>query len=402
MNSKFASRVSQLVFNPTSQSSGKDVLVYIYLQGGMDGLNVVVPYGDVFYYYTRPTLRIQLPYLKDNKSVIDLDGYFGFHPSLAPLKRFYDDGSLAIVHAVGMPDVTHSHNQALNHLESGSISQLPNPSGWIGRHLNTKIPAKPTPLRAVSFGSTLSGTLRGAQSAVTLQSLDSFGLSGRVADQATYQNYLQSLYQSPSAAAQLSQTAGETQQVLGLLDQMNTLDYSTSNYVNYPQSTFGKALADTYTLINANVGLEVACIEMGGWDNHIQEGTIYGDLSRQLDELVQGITAFVSDLGSRMEHVLIMTVSEFGRRVAENNSSGTDHGHGNAMFLMGGGVLGGKVYGTWPTLAPNKLVGSGDLAVTTDYRDVFAEVLKNRMGNPNAAAIFPDYTPKPVGATRPL
>jgi uncharacterized protein (DUF1501 family) len=403
MNSKSASRIRKLYFNPAVQKSGPDVLVYIFLQGGMDGLNVVVPYGDVFYYYSRPTIRILQPYLKIPKSGIDLNGYFALHPALAPLKRFYDDSSMAIVHAVGLSDPTHSHNQAQYNLESGLDAQTAITTGWLARHLASKQVSKPSPLRGVSFGSTLAGSLRGGQSTVALQSLSSIGLTGRVQDQAEYQNYLQTFYQmSGINNSSLTQTADQTQQVLEVLNNINSLDYASSKFINYPQSSFGRALADAYLLINANIGLEVVCLEMGGWDTHVDEGTVYGNLNRQLSDLAQGIAAFMDDLGERKKNVLIMTVSEFGRRVTENDSHGTDHGYGNAMFLLGGGVAGGKIYGKWPTLAPAMLVGPGDLAVTTDYRDVFAEVLKNRLGNPNVASVFPNYTPKPVGVTIPL
>jgi uncharacterized protein (DUF1501 family) len=216
-------------------------------------------------------------------------------------------------------------------------------------------------------------------------------------DQNDYLNNLQSLYQADGNKYGMQQAGSEVSAVLKTLNGLKKLDFASPNYMAYPQSHFGQTLLDIIQIINADVGLEVVCLEMDGWDTHADEGSITGMLNRQLLDLAQGLSAFAADLGDRLKNVLVMTVSEFGRRVRENGSHGTDHGHGNAMFLLGGGVLGGKVYGTWPTLAPDKLTVNGDLALTTDYRDVFAEVLQNHLGNPNLASVFPDYTPRSVG-----
>jgi uncharacterized protein (DUF1501 family) len=392
---------SQMIFAPAGQATSGNVLVYISLLGGADGLNMVVPVGDRNYPAYRPTIKILEPSLHDPRSGINLDGYFALHPTLAPLERFYQDNKLAIVHAVGLPDLTHSHYVAMDNLARGSMNDRSITTGWLGRHLVSKTPEKLTPLRALGFGPTLPGVMRGFESAVTLQSIGNFSMTGRLQDQADYLNHLQLLYQMGGNSFGLPQAAVEVQPVLGALNKLKSLDFVSSNYLSYPQSRFGQMLLDTIQIINADIGLEVACLEMDGWDMHSDEGSINGGLNRQLLDLIQGLTAFATDLGDRLKNVLVMTVSEFGRRVRENGSHGTDHGHGNAMFLLGGGVAGGKVFGTWPTLAPDKLTATGDLAVTTDYRDVFSEVLQVHLGNPNLAAVFPDYTPKPVGIFKP-
>ena len=402
MTTKVISTIRKMFFAPAGQAARGDVLVYIFLHGGADGLNMVVPVGDRFYPYLRPTIKILEPARRDVKSGIDLNGYFALHPALAPLKPFYQDASLAVVHAVGLPAPTHSHFDAQANLERGSLDSKAITTGWLGRYLASKKTDNPSPLRAMSFAPILPAALRGPEPVVALQSLDSFSMTGRLQDQNEYLNYLQSLYQTPGDNWGMHQAADEIQQALSTLGKLKKLDYASSNYIAYPQSRFGQSLVDTIQLIHADIGLEVVCLEMGGWDTHAGEGSINGTMNRLLLELGQGLAAFATDLGDRMKNVLVMTVSEFGRRARENGSHGTDHGHGNAMFLLGGGVAGGKVYGTWPTLAPDKLSGAGDLAVTTDYRDVFAEVLQNRLGNPSLVSVFPDYTPKPVGVFKPL
>ena len=397
MTEKLINKIGNTLFSTTSQASQENVLVCIFLRGGADGLNMVVPVGDRFYYYLRPVIRILEPGWKNPKSGIDLNGYFAFHPALGPLKQFYKSSNLAIIHAVGLPSDTHSHFEAQANLESGTVASFATADSWLARHLASKAVSNPSPLRAVAFSSVSPGLLRGYQSPAAFQSLSSFRMNGRLQDQIEFQNQLQTLYNGSGKDLGMPQTVIETQKILDTFSKINMFDFASSKYINYPQTPFGRALAETYELINASLGIEIVCLDMDGWDTHADEGSISGILSRQLVELGQGLTAFVSDLGNRMKNVLIMTISEFGRRAAENASHGTDHGHGNAMFLLGGGVQGGKIYGNYPTLSPDKLYGPGDLAVTTDYRDVFAEVVQNWLGNPNLASVFPDYAPASIG-----
>jgi uncharacterized protein (DUF1501 family) len=399
---KAFNKLNKNLFSSAGQNPSGNILVTIFLRGGADGLNMVVPVGDRFYYYIRPRIRIVEPSWRSPKSGVDLNGYFALHPDLAPLKQFYKDSSLAVVHAVGLPNDTHSHSEAQDNLEHGTVLSSTVSTGWLARHLASKKVSTPSPLRAVGFSTILPGLLKGYDSTAAFGSLSSFRMSGRLQDQVEYQNYLQTLYNSAGENLGLHQAFSETRQVLSTLNNINMFDFASTRYVDYPQTAFGKSLAETYELINANVGLEVVCLEMGGWDTHANQGSISGTMSRLLLELAQGLNTFVTDLGDRMKNVMIMTISEFGRRAAENGSHGTDHGHGNAMFLLGGGVAGGKVYGSYPTLAPDKLYGPGDLAVTTDYRDVFAEVVTNWLGNPDLASVFPGYTPRPVGVIKTI
>ncbi len=397
---KFFKKTNQAGLSSAGQAANGNVLVTIFLRGGADGLNMVVPVADDYYYYLRPRIRILEPGWRSTKSGKDLNGYFALHPSLAPLRPFYQDGSLAIVHAVGLPSDTHSHTEAENNLVRGTVVSNQVSTGWLTRHLASEKSDAASPLRAVGFGSILPGLLSGYDSAAAFQSFSGFRTNGRGADQQIFQNYLHPLYKNTGANLGMPEAVNETQQVLNTLDKLSLFDFASSRYVDYPQSIFGKSLAETYELLNADVGLEVICLEMAGWDTHAEEGSIRGNMSRLMDELSQGLAAFAADLGPRMKNVLIMTMSEFGRRAYENDSHGTDHGHGNVMFLLGGGVAGGKVYGQYPTLAPDKLVGPGDLAATTDYRDIFAEVVSKWLGNPDLASVFPGYTPKDLGVLK--
>jgi uncharacterized protein (DUF1501 family) len=384
----------------SSKSANGNVLVCISLRGGTDGLNMVVPVADNYYYYLRPRIKILEPGWRSTKSGKDLNGYFAFHPSLAPLTPLYQDGSLAIVHAVGLPSDSHSHIEAQKNLERGTVDASLETTGWLARHLASEKSDAASPLRAVGFGPILPGLLNGYETPAAFQSLNGFRSNGRGQDQLIFQNYLQTLYTGSGQNLGLPQAINETQLVLNTLDKLDLFDFSSSRYVDYPQTSFGKSLAETYELLNADLGVEVICLEMGGWDTHADEGSIRGNMSRLLDELSQGLVTFTADMGARMKNVLILTMSEFGRRAYENASHGTDHGHGNVMFLLGGGVAGGKVYGKYPTLAPDKLYGPGDLAATTDYRDIFAEVVRKWLGNPNPASLFPNYTPNEIGVLK--
>ncbi len=397
---KLFKKANQVGLSSTGQAPNGNILICIFLRGGTDGLNMVVPVADNYYYYLRPRIRILEPGWRSTKSGKDLNGYFALHPSLAPLRPFYQDGSLAIVHAVGLPSDTHSHTEAQNNLVRGTIDSNQVTTGWLARHLASEKSDAASPLRAVGFGSVLPGLLSGYDSTAAFQSFNGFRTNGRSQDLQIFQNYLQTIYKGAGANLGMPQAINETQQVLNTLDRLDLFNFASSRYIDYPQSTFGKSLAETYELINADLGLEVISLEMAGWDTHADEGSIKGNMSRLMDELSQGLAALVADLGPRMKSVLIMTMSEFGRRAYENASHGTDHGHGNVMFLLGGGVAGGKVYGQYPTLAPNKLVGPGDMAATTDYRDIFAEVVSKWLGNPDVASVFPGYTPKDLGVLK--
>jgi uncharacterized protein (DUF1501 family) len=396
------SKISEVFFAPAQQAVKGDVLVCIFQRGGMDGLNVVVPLGDSDYYRLRPTIGIQEPKPGDASTALDLDGFFGLHPALSPLLPLYQQGSLAAVHAVGLPDPTHSHFDAQDNLERGTLTTRNVASGWLGRHLAAKKAEGVSPLRAVGFGPMLPSALRGPQPAVALQSLQDFHLTGRLPDLSAFQQSLTSLYTSPDQDSLLRSTAEEIQAVIEVLGRVHVSNYQPANGAAYPQNGFGGTLKQTAQLIKADVGVEVICIDLGGWDTHANEGGLDGVLDKLLADFGKGLASFYADMGDRMQNVLVVTMSEFGRRAQENASHGTDHGHGNAMLLLGGGVNGKKVYGQWPGLAAEKLDGPGDLAATSDMRDVLGEALQVRLQANDLGAVFPDYAPKPLGILKPV
>jgi uncharacterized protein (DUF1501 family) len=372
-------------------SDAHDVLVCIFQRGGADGLNVVVPAGDHDYYTNRPTLAIPQPGGQTG-AALDLDGFFGFHPALAPLKELYDDRALAVVHAVGSPDGTHSHFDAMDFMERGTPGSKTVPTGWIGRHLASMPSSNDSPFRAVGMGPLVQASLRGPVAATALQSIADFHLGGRrsqASDLARFQASLAALY---DGGGTLDPQAQDTFDAVATLAAANPGAYQPQNGATYPDSDFGRSLQQVAQLIRADVGLEVACVDLGGWDTHAAEGSATGTLARLLGDLAAGLAAFHTDLGDRMDRVIAVTMSEFGRRLHENASGGTDHGHGNCMFLLGGAVNGGRVYGRWPGLAPAQLAAPGDLAVTTDFRTVLAEVTERRLGNPHTDQVFPGFT----------
>ncbi len=389
------------VFSPQGVETPGDILVLVFQRGGMDGLNAVIPFTVSAYYDQRPTLAIPEPTSKDDLAAIDLDGTFGLHPALRPLKDLWDENELAIVHACGSPDPTHSHFDAMDYMERGTPGEKSLSSGWLARHLQTAAWENGSPFRAVGIGSMLPSSLRGPVPALALQSIAEFHLGGRIRNQALadFQAALSSLYQmTPSAGvtdfadmSELSSAAELTFDATGTLETAIQGEYQPENGVSYPESEFGQALLQVAQLIKADLGLEVAAVDIGGWDTHINQGSTEGEFSNLLSDLAGGLSTFYHDLGERSKRVTIVTMSEFGRRVSENGNAGTDHGHGNVMFLLGGGVNGGKVYTRWPGLSSEVLYGPGDLAITTDFRDVLGEIVRRRLLNDQLNEIFPAY-----------
>ena len=384
----------------------RDLLVCIFQRGAADGLNTIVPVGDSAYYANRPSIAIPEPAgggsAGGTSPAIDLDGFFALHPALAPLKPFYDDKALAAVHATGSPDPTHSHFQAMDYMERGTPGSQAISTGWINRHLQAAAAAGDgdvSPFRAVGFGTLLQASLRGPVPATALQSIADFHLRGNAGAVQTFQASLASLY---ADTTWLDAQGVETFNAVSALAAANPLAYLPRNGAQYPDSDLGLALRQVAQLSRASLGLEVACVDVGGWDTHHAEGGATGQLATLLGDLAAALAAFATDLGSQMQHVLVVTMSEFGRRVLENASGGTDHGHGNSMLVLGGGVNGGKVYGTWPGLAPGQLASPGDLQVTTDFRTGLAEIVDRRLLNSNLAAVFPGFqAPAYLGIVQP-
>lgn len=361
-----------------------DTLVCIFLRGGADGLNMVVPHGDESYYAYRPNLAIPRPDAAGSFKALDLDGFFGLHPSLAPLEPIYRAGDLAFIHAAGSPDETRSHFEAQAWMEQAGG---PAYTGWLARHLASLDTGNASALRAVSVDDMLPLSLAGAPQGIPLPALNAYQLPVPPQASGALEQMLQVIYGQPA-----DRLAAAGRQTLAALELMRQVTAVAPGRVVYPTHPFSQALQVTARLIQAEVGLEVAFINLGGWDTHAAQGSAEGQMPRLMGILAAGLAAFYADMQPRMGQITVVAMSEFGRRVAENNSSGTDHGHGNSLWLLGGHINGGQVYARWPGLNQEQLVGPGDLAVTTDYRDILGEVLRRRLNNPLLDQVFPDYT----------
>ena len=364
------------------------VLITIFQRGAVDGLNMVVPFGEPAYYAARPSIAIGPPGSGPGAAV-DLDGFFGLHPRLASLKPLYDARNLAVVHACGSPDPTRSHFDAQDYMESATPGVKSTPDGWLNRYLHAREHQKATPFRAVALAPQLPRSLQGLAPALAIGQIDRFGIrAGQNTDM------VQSSFEREYAAAAdraLNTTSRDAFNAIRMLKDADPQRYTPANGAEYPQSGYGLALKQIAQLVKANVGLEVAFAESGNWDHHANEGAATGQIANRLDDFGRGITALVRDLGDRMQDVVILTMSEFGRAVAENGSRGTDHGHGNAMMVIGGAVRGGKVYGRWPGLAREQRHDGRDLAITTDFRAVFNEVVRGHLGLQDTRTVCPGF-----------
>lgn len=373
----------------------RKVLVAVFQRGAADGLNIVVPFGDPEYYRLRPTIAVPPPSkaAEGGTVALDLDGFFGLHPALAPLRPVWEARSLAVVHAAGSPDPTRSHFDAQDYMESGTPGVKSTHDGWLNRALPPQA-AKRSPLRALAVGQTLPRTLRGGNAAVAVNNLRDFQVRGPVAA-----GPFQSMYEN--AFDSLLRTAGkETFDAVALLRSIEQQGYVPAGGADYPRGRLGDSLKQIAQLIKADVGVEVAFTDVGGWDHHVNEvgrQASEGQLANALSDFARSLAAFWRDLDDRMADVTVVTMSEFGRTARENGDRGTDHGHGNVMFVMGGGVRGGKVHGQWPGLAREQLYEARDLNVTTDFRDVLGELVSRWLGNKEVKTVFPGYAGRWVG-----
>jgi uncharacterized protein (DUF1501 family) len=374
--------------NAVQGASRKRTLVAIFQRGAADGLNIVVPFGENAYYVVRPTIAIPRPDSgAQEDSCVDLDGFFGLHPSLAPLKSIYDERHLAIVHAAGSPDPTRSHFDAQDYMESGTPGLKGTTSGWLNRAL---LPGEGrlSPVRAIALGPALPRTLRGQNDAIAIGNVNDFQVRSAPAADA-----FESMYDR-SGDTLLQGTGRETFDAIRLLQSFQKQTYQPTGGAEYPRTPLGNNLQQIARLIKADLGVKVAFADVGGWDHHVNEvgaRPSQGILANALRGFGQGLAAFWKDLGDRMESVVVVTMSEFGRTAKENGNRGTDHGHANAMFVMGGNVRGGKVYGQWPGLENEQLYEGRDLALTTDFRDVLGEIVYKHLGNQDLHAVFPGY-----------
>jgi len=388
--------LKRALYAADAPSPRKKILVAIFQRGAADGLNIVVPHGEKAYYDLRPTIAVPRPSAGGDSradAAVDLDGFFGLHPSLAPLKPLFDQQHLAIVDAAGSPDPTRSHFDAQDFMESGTPGLKATHDGWMNRAL-PKETGKVSPVRAVALGPTLPRSLAGDNAAIALQSIPAFQVRDPQAAAQFEQMYTQSKDPLLRAAGR------ETFEAVAILQSIQKQQYTPAGGAEYPRGRFGDSLRQIAQLIKSDVGVEMAFADIGGWDHHVNETgqrASEGQLANLLHDYGQALAAFWRDMGDRMADVVVTTMSEFGRTAHENGNRGTDHGHANCMFVMGGAVKGGKVYGRWPGLERDQLYEGRDLALTTDFRDVLSEMVSRHLGNPTLKGVFPGYQPKFLG-----
>ncbi|HEV2471459.1 MAG TPA: DUF1501 domain-containing protein [Chthonomonadales bacterium] len=391
----------------SSKTGGKKTLVCIFQRGAVDGMSMVVPHGDPYYYQHRIVGPGGIGIANTGPDgVIDLDGKFGLHPSLAPLKPIYDAGHLAAVQACGSPNATRSHFDAQDYMESAAPGDKAISTGWLTRALQC-CPEDRTKLRSLFQGVAMTGyvprSFQGDPHALAIPDFRTFGLTANARPKRPRWNApdagmigddvaaaFREMYDSDSGDV-LHGTGKDMFEAIRVVRQLNKVRYMPENGARYPGTAYGRALMQIAQLVKSNLGLEVGFAELGGWDTHVRQGGAQGQLSNRLREFSQGLSAFYTDLGDRMADVAVLTMSEFGRTARQNGNGGTDHGHATCFFAMGGEINGGKVLGEWPGLAPEQLNENRDLAVTTDFRDVFGELAQRHLGVARLAAVFPGY-----------
>lgn len=392
--------LKRLVFGqaPAVPDAGARTLVCVFLRGGADTLNLVVPYGDDGYYRNRPTLSIQHPSKSGEDASIRLDDFYAFHPRLKPLHAAFAEGRLGIVQAVGSDNPTGSHFEAQDQIEHGESYGRSLGGGWLGRHLRwrTASAGADSPLSAVAIGPTLPEALRGAPAASAFESIDEIQVPASTNGPAAVSKALAAMYATEVGV--LGQYGRETLELLKKVEALRGKPYIPAAGVEYPADSFGKGLREVARLVKVNVGLEVACVDLAGWDTHFFQGTTGGLLGNLAESLARGVAAFDADLAGHRDRVTTVILTEFGRRLYENGSAGTDHGRGFALMALGDRVNGGRVHGGWPGFEEDDLFpGPGGLKHTLDYRSVLSEILAGAMGNGATDKVFPNFTPQPVG-----
>jgi uncharacterized protein (DUF1501 family) len=374
------------------------VVVAVFQRGAVDGLSMVVPHADAEYYHARRSIAVARPVAGDPETAIDLDGHFAFHPALRPLKALWDARRLAVVHACGSPDATRSHFDAQDYMESGTPGVKSTPDGWLARGLQAVPAGNASPFRAVALGPQLPRSLRGDVGALAMSGLADFDVKSDAVPAAgavSARRGFESMYEQ-GVRDVLYGTGRETFEAVKILKAAAPRRLEPANGALYPRGPFGDSLRQIAQLIKADVGLEVAFADIGGWDTHAGQGNERGQLALRFAAFGEALAAFDRDLGHRMEDIVVLSMSEFGRTVRENGNRGTDHGHATAMLVLGGPVKGGRVYGTWPGLRQEQLYEDRDLAITTDFRHLFAEVAVRHLGVPTRAPLFPGFPVDPA------
>jgi uncharacterized protein (DUF1501 family) len=379
----------------TTPQAGKKQLVVLFQRGAADGLNIVVPFAEPNYYRLRPSIAIPQPKRGGNDATVDLDGYFGLHPSLAPLLPMFQKNQLAIVHAAGSPDPTRSHFDAQDYMESGTPGVKATEDGWLDRALQTIPEENASPFRAVAMGPNLPRMLRGRTAGIAIPDLRQFKVQPQTAAMTNVvEGGFEAMY-AQSVDQALHGIGTETFAAIDLLRKIDPAQFPPDNGAEYPKNQIGQKLQQIAVMIKANIGVEGMFLDCGGWDNHVNEGGAQGQLANLLRDLGQSLAAFYQDMGDRMADVVVVTMSEFGRTAKENGNRGTDHGHANCMFAMGGDIRGGRVYGKWPGLEEHQLNDGRDLALTTDFRSVVGEILTKHLGVKDLAPVFPGFDNNP-------
>jgi len=361
----------------------RDILVCIFQRGAADGLNAVVPHGDADYYNHRSTINVPAPGMQNG--AIDLDGFFGLHPALAPVKSIYDNGDLAFVHATGVPHGSRSHFAAQGLVERGVDNKAGPNTGWLGRHLSVSPPASSSAFRAVSISGNVVVSLHGADEPLAISNLNEFGFDQDIIN-AGYPTVLADMYRNTVPFH------GPAQAALAAMDELQAANLSTivpENGAVYPGGALGNKLMQAGQLIKSELPVEVICLDSDGWDHH---ESLPNYIAQSLTELAESLNAFYTDMGTRMQNITVLVHTEFGRRVAQNASMGADHGTGSLAYLMGGGVNGGQVVTAWPGLATQDLEMGEDLRITTDLRTVLSELLTKRLVGTNLTNVFPGFT----------
>src|SRR5271169_911400 len=384
--------LTRAAFGAVENGGSTKRLVVIFQRGAADGLNIVVPHAEPEYYAMRPSINIP------RKAVLDLDGRFGLHPSLAAFQPLWQQRHLAIVHAAGSPDTTRSHFDAQDFMETGTPGVKATEDGWLNRSLHNlpgstaATPSQTSPFRAI--GPSVPRILSGAEPTVALNNINDFSVGGKNPKASPAATAFEAMYDHSSDSV-LHGTGAETFDAVKMLKAADPGKYTPAPGANYPKGRFGDGLRQLAQLIKANLGVQVAFSDIGGWDHHVNEGSTEGQLANVLSEFSQSLAAFWTDLGDLGEDTVVVTMSEFGRTARENGNRGTDHGHANVMFVLGGPVKGGKVYGRWPGLDQSQLYEGRDLALTTDFRQVLGEAVARHLGNKNLSEVFPGYENQP-------
>jgi len=364
-------------------------LVVIFQRGGCDGLNVTVPYAEDEYYRLRPTIAIAPP--TSANGALDLNGFFGLHPSMSALRDLYIEGNVAVFPAVHYPNASRSHFDSQQYIESAQRSRTA--TGWLNRHLSST--ANSTGMRGVSFGGSVAHSLEGSIPVSSFSDLRRFDLDMENAAEQRLIDRLSAVYNDNRVSSRqyesLLRSSGQTLfSDLSVVRDLDAANYSPQNGATYPDNSYGRQLAQTAQLIKSGTGLELATVNLGGWDTHKNQGGAEGRMADRLANFSNGIAAFYQDMGTQMSDVMVLTMTEFGRTSRENGSEGTDHGHASSWFALGGGLTGG-VYGTWPGLEEAQRERGRYLAQGTDYRDIFSEIMHRHLSN-SSGSIIPSHT----------